>query len=154
MKTRTLVFHLYSLTNDIRHHQERTFEVSVFLICVPKYKHPQICTTKKWLTGKTEHTVKLSERWVYHRQILQRWHTCTVALGIHARAMNTFSFMLKPAHNTQTKVNRTRTSRAMSREATPRPEHTNIQQSYRGVTLYWYYCYKKKKIIISPLFPS
>lgn len=55
-------------------------------------------------------------------------NTCTVALGIHARDMNTFSRMLKPAHSTQTKVNRILTSRAMSSVAIPRPGQTDRRE--------------------------
>lgn len=86
--------------------KKNIFGVCIFNLCVPKEKqHLQISRYENECT-----------------------YTCTVALGIHARAMNTFSLMLKPAHNTHTKVKRTRTSRAMSREAMPRPTQTNRQQ--------------------------
>ncbi len=47
-------------------------------------------------------------------------YTCTVALGIQARTMKTFSFRLKPARSTTTKVISRRTVSAMNRAAIPR----------------------------------
>lgn len=47
--------------------------------------------------------------------------TCTVALGIQARDIKIFSFILKPANRTTQNVTNTRTSKPTHRVATPKP---------------------------------
>lgn len=77
-----------------------------------------------------------------------------MAFGIHARAIKSFSFKVKPAHNTHTKVKRIRTTRAMNREAIPKPRE-QIEKSYtyiltvNGVRYMSWYTFKR---LVSKLF--
>ncbi len=48
-----------------------------------------------------------------------------MALGIQARDIKIFSFILKPANRTIQNVTRTRTSKPTHRVETPKPTHTH-----------------------------
>ncbi len=80
------------------------------------------------------HVRRIVQQWCHFllnwwtSRMFSSWLTCTVALGIQARAIKIFSFILKPANRTKQNVTKTRTSKPTHRVETPKPTHTHTKQ--------------------------